>query len=166
MGTTGATGIKEVFLGSVASGVIDAAPCRVLSIPSETSPADAINTVAYLTNYKDEEVVSFDHVANFAKKFNAKICCLHFDKEVTDLSQEHMNAWKEKLHTEDLDVSYHVITGEDFEHALTDFYEKNNVDIIGIQPRKRNLFTAIFKKSNTKSIAQHLKTPLLSLPAK
>lgn len=166
MGTTGATGLKEVFLGSVAAGVIDSAPCRVLSIPVHTSPADSINKVAYLTNYKDEEVVSFDQVAAFAKKFNAEVCCVHFDEHVTDVSQEEMTAWKDKLHTEGLNVSYEVITGEDFEHSLIDFYEKNKIDIIGIQPRKRNLFTAIFKKSNTKSIAQHLKIPLLSLPAK
>ena len=166
MGTTGASGLKEVFLGSVASGVIDSAPCRVLSIPEHTSPSDAIKKVAYLTNYKDEEVVSFDQVAAFAKKFNADIYCVHYDEHVSDLSQEDMTQWKEKLHTEGLNVSYQVITGEDFEHALVDFYEKNNIDIIGIQPRKRNLFSAIFKKSNTKSIAQHLKIPLLSLPAK
>lgn len=166
MGTTGASGLKEVFLGSIAAGVIDTAPCRVLSIPEDTDPADVIDKVAYLTNYKDEEVVSFDQVANFAKKFNAEVHCVHYDKHVTDVSDEAMNEWKNKLHTEGLNVSYHVITGEDFEHALVEFYEKNKIDIIGIQPRKRNLFSAIFKKSNTKSIAQHLKIPLLSLPAK
>lgn len=166
MGTTGASGLKEVFLGSVASGVIDSAPCRVLSIPVQTSPADSIDKVAYLTNYKDEEVVSFDQIAAFAKKFNAEIYCIHYDEHVNDVSQEEMTAWKEKLHTDGLNVSFEVITGEDFEHALIEFYEKNKVDIIGIQPRKRNLFTAIFKKSNTKSIAQHLEIPLLSLPAK
>lgn len=166
MGTTGATGLKEVFLGSVAAGVIDAAPCKVLSVPVKTSPADSIKKVAYLTNYKDEEVVSFDQVAAFAKKFDAEVCCVHFEEHVSDVSQEEMTAWKEKLHTEGLKVTYEVITGEDFEHALIEFYEKNNIDIIGLQPRKRNLFTAIFNKSNTKSIAQHLKIPLLSLPAK
>lgn len=166
MGTTGATGLKEVFLGSVAAGVIDTAPCRVLSIPEDTDPKDAINKVAYLTNYKDEEVVSFDQVANFANKFNADIYCLHYDKHVSEVSENEMNEWKNKLHTEGLNVSFHVITGEDFEHSLIDFYEENKIDIIGIQPRKRNLFSAIFKKSNTKNIAQHLKIPLLSLPAK
>lgn len=166
MGTTGASGLKEVFLGSVAAGLIDTAPCRVLSIPEDTDPKESIKKVAYLTNYKDEEVVSFDQVASFAKKFDAEVCCVHFEKHVTDVSQEEMNAWKEKLHTEDLRVTYHVITGSDFEHSLIEFYEDNKIDIMGIQPRKRNLFSAIFKKSNTKSIAQHLKIPLLSLAAK
>jgi nucleotide-binding universal stress UspA family protein len=166
MGTTGASGLKEVFLGSVAAGLIDTAPCRVLSIPEDTDPKESIKKVAYLTNYKDEEVVSFDQVASFAKKFDAEVCCVHYDKDVTDVSQEEMNAWKEKLHTEDLKVTYHVITGSDFEHSLIEFYENHKIDIMAIQPRKRNLFTAIFKKSNTKSIAQHLKIPLLSLAAK
>lgn len=166
MGTTGASGLKEVFLGSVAAGVIDTAPCRVLSIPEDTDPSDAIDKVAYLTNYKDEEVVSFDQVANFAKKFNADVYCLHYDKHVSDVSEKDMDEWKGKLHTEGLNVSYHVISGDDFEDSLIEFYQENKIDIIGIQPRKRNLFSAIFKKSNTKSIAQHLKIPLLSLSAK
>tara|TARA_B100000508_G_scaffold141097_1_gene147065 strand:- start:172171 stop:173010 length:840 start_codon:yes stop_codon:yes gene_type:complete len=166
MGTTGASGLKEVFLGSVAAGVIDTAPCRVLSIPEETNPADKINKIAYLTNYKDEEVVSFDQVANFAQKFNADIYCVHYDKHVTDVSEEEMNVWKNKLHTDGLNVSFHVISGDDFEDSLVEFYQTNKIDIIGIQPRKRNLFTAIFKKSNTKSIAQHLDIPLLSLASK
>jgi nucleotide-binding universal stress UspA family protein len=166
MGTTGASGLKEIFLGSIASGVIDIAPCRVLSIPEQTNPTDKIDKVAYLTNYKDEEVVSFDQVVAFAKKFDASIYCVHYDKHVTDVSQEQMTEWKNKLHTEGLMVSFDVITGEDFEHSLVDYYEAKGIDIISIQPRRRNLFSAIFKKSNTKSIAQHLKIPLLSLSAK
>ncbi|MDC1211866.1 universal stress protein [bacterium] len=34
MGTTGATGFKEIMLGSVASGVIQHAHCPVLAVPN------------------------------------------------------------------------------------------------------------------------------------
>jgi len=34
MGTTGASGLKEVMLGSVASGVIQHAQCAVIAVPA------------------------------------------------------------------------------------------------------------------------------------
>ncbi|PKR82307.1 hypothetical protein CW751_02955 [Brumimicrobium salinarum] len=166
MGTTGATGLKEVFLGSVASGVIDNAPCNVLSIPQEVSLQDTIKKVAYLTNYKDEEVVSFNEVYRFAKYFNATTCSIHFEKEVDDLSEKEMQAWKNKLIVDTTNLNSYVITGNNFEEAICQLYAEKNIDILAIQPRKRNFFTQVFKKSLSKQIVQRLKIPLFTLPAK
>ncbi|MGM0478234.1 MAG: universal stress protein [Bacteroidota bacterium] len=165
MGTKGATGLKEVFLGSVASGVIDASPCKVLSIPLEASHEDDVKKLAYMTNYKDEEVVSFNDVLDFSKRLNAALCGVHFEKDISDVSDTEMEDWKKKLRGDD-QRDFHVITGEDIESSLVDFYQSNQVDIIAIQPRKRNFFSAIFSRSLSKNIAQHLQIPLLTLPAK
>lgn len=166
MGTTGATGLKEVFLGSVAAGVIDNAPCNVLSIPEEVSPSNSIDKVAYLTNYKDEEVVSFNEVNRFAKQFNAEICSIHFEKEVSDISEKEMEEWKNKLGIDNQNLETFVVTGHNFEEAICELYIKENIDILAIQPRKRNFFTQIFKKSVSKQIVQKLSIPLFTLPAK
>lgn len=165
MGTKGATGLKEVFLGSVASGVIDASPCKVMSIPLEASPEDNVNKIAYMTNYKDEEVVSFNDVLDFSIQLNASLCGVHFEKDISDVSTSDMENWKKKLRGDD-ELNFHVITGEDIESSLSDFYSSKKVDIIAIQPRKRNFFSAIFSRSLSKNIAQHLQIPLLTLPAK
>lgn len=165
MGTKGATGLKEVFLGSVASGVIDASPCKVLSIPLEASHKDDVKKLAYMTNYKDEEVVSFNDVLDFSKELNAGLCGVHFEKDSSHVSASEMEDWKKKLRG-DNQLDFHVITGEDIESSLVDFYHSNQVDIIAIQPRKRNFFSAIFSRSLSKNIAQHLQIPLLTLPAK
>ena len=56
MGTKGATGLKEVFLGSVASGVIDSANCNVISVPQQTDYKEKLDRIAYLTNYTEKEI--------------------------------------------------------------------------------------------------------------
>lgn len=166
MGTTGATGIKEVFLGSVAAGVIDNSPCNVLSIPEDVSPTNSIDKIAYLTNYKDEEVTSFNEVNQFAKHFNAEVSSIHYEKDVSDITKEKMEAWKKKLGVNYEDLNSYVVTGNNFEQAICELYIKENIDVLAIQPRKRNFFTHIFKKSISKNIVQRLSIPLFTLPAK
>jgi nucleotide-binding universal stress UspA family protein len=166
MGTTGATGLKEVFLGSVASGVIDNSPCNVLSIPDEVSATNTINKIAYLTNYKDEEVVSFNEVNRFATYFDASLCSIHFEKEVSNISEKDMEIWKSKLGIKNEELSSYVVTGNNLEEAICELYMKQNIDVLAIQPRKRNFFTQVFKRSVSKQIVQSLGIPLFTLPAK
>lgn len=166
MGTTGASGLKEVFLGSVAAGVIDSSPCNVLSIPVDVSPTNSIDKIAYLTNYKDEEVVSFNEVNRFAEFFDAYVCSLHYEKDVSEITKEKMEAWKKKLGVNYEDLNSYVVTGTNFEEAVCELYMKQNIDILAIQPRKRNFFTNIFKKSLSKQIVHKLSIPLFTLPAK
>ena len=166
MGTTGATGLKEVFLGSVAAGVIDSSPCNVLSIPEEVIPTKSIDRIAYLTNYKDEEVASFNVVDRFATSLNATVCGIHFEKEVSEVSEQEMKEWKSKLGVNHENLDSYVITGNNLEEAICELYIKQNIDIIAIQPRKRNFFTQIFKRSISKQIVQRLSIPLFTLPSK
>lgn len=166
MGTTGASGLKEVFLGSVAAGVIDNSPCNVLSIPDEVSSMNEIDKIAYLTNYKDEEVVSFNDVNRFAEFFNAEMCSIHYQKEVSEISEEEMENWKKKLGVKYEELNSYVVTGNNFEEAICSLYIKQDIDILAIQPRKRNFFTQIFKRSVSKQIVQKINIPLFTLPAK
>ena len=166
MGTKGATGLKEVFLGSVASGVIDNANCNVISVPQDTDYKEKLDRIAYLTNYTDKEIASFNTVAEFAKHFGARINCIHFDEDDQNLSTQQMDNWKSKLNPQGLEVEYNIISGSDFEEVLADFYKAEGIDIVAIQPRKRNFFAKLFSKGVSKKLAHHIEIPLFTLPAK
>jgi nucleotide-binding universal stress UspA family protein len=165
MGTKGATGLKEVFLGSVATGVIDASHVPVLTVPSNADHEEVIDKVAYLSNYKEEELEAYTATAVFASAFDAELLCIHYDGE-TESEPSDLNGWKEKTQNIHKKVSYHIITGKDFEKALIALNEKENIDILAVQPRRKNIFTRLFSKSVSKSIAHHIEVPLLALPKK
>lgn len=166
MGTKGASGIKEVFLGSVASGVIDNANCNVISVPENTDCKEKLDRIAYLTNYAEKEVNSFNTTASFAKYFNAKINCIHFVEDNQDVSSTEMDQWKSKLDTQGLEVEFNIVSGDNIEESLADFYNKEGIDIVVVQPRKRNFLAKLFSKGLSKKLAHHIEIPLFTLPAK
>lgn len=166
MGTKGATGLKEIFLGSIATGVIDSSDKPVLSIPAQASYKNKINKIGYLSNYKDEEIEAFEKVCEFTSFFNAELMCIHYDGEELNNDASHREEWIKKANTCGTPINFHVIAGPSFEDALVDFNQKNQINILAVQPRKKNIFARLFSKSVSKSIAHHLDIPLLSLPKK
>lgn len=165
MGTQGATGLKEVFLGSVATGVIDESKIPVLTIPSTASHEHKISKVAYLSNYKEEEFDAFQVSAEFAKAFDAELMCIHYKSENEDKEKD-VAVWRSKTEAIHANTSYHVITGDDFEKALIALNKTENINVLAVQPRRKNIFTRLFSKSVSKSIAHHIEVPLLALPKK
>src|SRR5690606_26785572 len=94
MGTKGATGLKEVFLGSVTSGVMEFTKVPVLSIPDDVSYKDVIKKVVYLTNYQSGEVKGFKQAVDFANIFSSKLICLHLNVNEEVESKEQMEKWR------------------------------------------------------------------------
>lgn len=165
MGTQGATGLKEVFLGSIATGVIDESNVPVLTIPSSANHENKISKIAYLSNYKDEELDAFSLTASFAKAFDAELMCVHYDGE-NEKEPSNSEVWQEKTKSIHEKVSYHIITGKDFEKALIELNDRESINVLAVQPRRKNIFARLFSKSVSKSIAHHIEVPLLALPKK
>lgn len=164
LGTTGASGLKEIFLGSVASGVIDESSVKVISIPEKTPYHQTIERIAYLTNYQPEEIPIFHQVVVFAKLYNAKVYCIHYDGDSSCREGEEMQAWKEKVASTYEHIYYNVLKGSDFEEELLKFNEQEKLHLLAVLPRKKNIFARLFSKSVSKSIAHHLNIPLLTFP--
>ena len=162
MGTKGATGLKEVFLGSVASGVMEHTKVPVLSIPDHVSYKDAIENIVYLTNYQPGEVKGFEQTIAFAKIFSSKLTCLHFNVNDEVESKGQMEKWRSLMNNNN--IEFVVEEGDNVENALSQFIEENNTDVVAVQPRKKGLFTRLFSTSVSKKIAHHVQVPLLTLP--
>lgn len=166
MGTKGATGLQGLFLGSNAAGVINHAKCPVLSIPEKVDPSQAIDKIGYLTNYADEEVHGFDEVLDLATTFSASVNVIHYEKDATEIDDDQMNNWKNKLSNKGKNIHSEIITGTHFEEAISQFAHKENITLLAIQPRRRNFFISFFKTKKSKQIIQHISIPLYTLPEK
>ena len=55
MGTKGATGLREVFVGSVTGEIMEKANCPVLAIPDEASFDHNIDRLVVTTDFTDED---------------------------------------------------------------------------------------------------------------
>ncbi len=164
MGTTGARGLKEIFMGSVAGEVLENANCPVLAIPEKAEFDGEIDDIAFAVNYQDEEVKAFHKVLEIAAPFQARIHCLNVDLSHTENYRKDMEAFSEKLPPYDK-VLYEVLKGTEIREALTDYMETHKVDILTMVTHKRNFFQELLRYSHAKAMSYHCNMPILSIPA-
>ncbi|MFL9843456.1 universal stress protein [Flavobacterium rhizosphaerae] len=159
MGTKGATGLKETFLGSNAASVIAHTERPVLCIPAEAE-YQPIQNVVFTTQYMDRDNDALAQTIQLAKKFNARIQCLYIknDDDPIDI-EERINEWK--IYYRDEQIDFFNIDGQHIEQTILDFIENQAVHLLVMRTHKRNFFERLFHRSLTKKMAYHSKIPLL-----
>lgn len=160
MGTTGASGLKEVFLGSNTASVIKNISVPVLAIPTAAEFHHQIKSIVFTTEYKTSDKEALDELLVIAKKIGAKVYCLHIKKEDDSDNVEHsINEWKIKYKNEDID--FFNIAEDHTEQTILDFVQNQHIDMLSMQKHKRNFFESLFHQSLTKKMAYHSKVPIL-----
>lgn len=164
MGTKGATGAKEMFMGSNTGDVIMKTNCNVLAVPENASfniPKEITFPTDFKIPYKKEDL---DQLVEISEIYQSNIRVLLFDnKEFLDEEQK-IN--KKALHNylKKMEHSYHTLTNTDFEEALNCFTQsRGNIDMIAIIAKHYNFFQRLFFKPKVEALSFHTKMPLLVL---
>lgn len=164
MGTKGATGAKEMFMGSSTGDVIMKTNCNVLAVPENASfsiPKEITFPTDFKIPYKKADL---DQLVEISEMYQSSIRVLLFDnKEFLDEEQK-IN--KKALHGyfKNIEHSYHTLTNTDFEEALNCFTQsRGNIDMIAIIAKHYNFFQRLFFKPKVEALSFHTKTPLLVL---
>lgn len=164
MGTTGASGLKEIFLGSVAAEVMENAPCPVLAVPKDAKFDGHLNRVAFLTEFKGEEKSALNWLADWVAPFHSDIFCLNIDVNHTESFTLRMDNMKIDFLNR-RNIQFEVIDGTDIEKGVTKYLDEQRIDFVAMVIHKRNFLQELFSYSLTKKMAYHLKTPILALQA-
>lgn len=162
MGTKGATGLMETFIGSVTANVLKNVSTPVLAIPEGVTFTPPKNIVFAADYGSLKDVNELQALKTIALKFNSTITILNVLKEgeFTD-AQEALEGLKINAYFQGVRLEFDFIESNDIEAGIADFVERNNVDMMAMIERKVSFFERIFHKSITKQVANHVKLPLL-----
>lgn len=165
IGTTGASGAKEVFFGSNASGVLSQSPIKVLSVPASYTEHKAPSSLCYASDFTGNEELPFQIFVDLAKAWNCSLAILHvLSDEPVYTSEKAADIYTKLAATANYDkLRFDEISSNDVTAAIETFVQTTNTDILGMAVHRRNLLERIFTKSKTKAIAHHAKIPLLSI---
>lgn len=160
MGTKGASGISEVLIGSVAANVIEEANSPVLCIP-EQARYNKIRNIAFACDYEEmHEPREIGALRYFAKKYDA---CIHL-LNVKEKSRK--GHFEEAIYLDtvfsEVKHTHNTSRFEKFEAGINDFIDSNEVDMLAIMPRRKNVLKKLFSKSHTRQMAYHSRIPLLA----
>lgn len=166
IGTTGASGLKEIFLGSTASQVLNFATCPVLAIPENVTykPFKQILFTADLKLHSEEKIKK---LTSFTNHFNATLHILHVLKKQNELNVPNTllkSSELEKLKEIFKSDVYEIEIEEalDNEVLVMDKVKEKSADLIITIKEEKGFFQRIFQESFSNNMVMHLKhIPLL-----
>jgi nucleotide-binding universal stress UspA family protein len=164
MGTKGASGVKEILIGSNATKVMSNARCPVIVVPEKASFA-GIKKIAFATDYHSGDVAALKTLSDIAKVFNSVIKVVHVTdglhiREKEDIYLKKLEK-KVKQKVNYKKIGYQLLCNSEVENELEQFVKKETIDLLGVSTKDRNMFEKLFGKSITKKLSYHIKVPLI-----
>ncbi|UJH69127.1 universal stress protein [Allomuricauda sp. SCSIO 65647] len=158
MGTKGASGLKEVFMGSVAGGVVSKTSAPVIVVPDGHAfrPLERIVLAVSDNPFSDAKVV--DPLRQIATKHESKIKVLHIADKKTPQIEKALSA------IEDLNpsVDYAFGTG-DTNKDLNDYLMKDFSGLVCLIRSKKGFLDRLLNESVTLKQTFNSPVPLLIL---
>jgi nucleotide-binding universal stress UspA family protein len=164
MGTKGATGIKGVLIGSVASNVMQEVICPVLAVPESANLSVPRKILFAVDDNSLMEGVFPEKLASLVRRFDAELMVLNVVAE----GEENGVGNAEEINRESISVfnglkhSLHFVENNDVDEAIASFAKKEDVDMLAMVNRKNDLSSKFFGRSTTKKMMQHTNLPIIA----
>ncbi len=160
MGTHGASGIEEIFLGSNTQAVIKNANVPVLAIPTGFD-FKAVNKLAFASDLNfDKSTRAIKTIKTLTNQFETELNVVHF----ADLLEDSESS-EEKVEAIFGDIKYKYLEqlASNLEKGIADYIKYEEVNLFMMIHRKHNFWERLFSSSNSEKRAMHTKIPLLVL---
>ena len=168
MGTHGASGPKEFFIGSNAYDIIKEITCPVLTVP-ESFNKPFFNTILYPIRNVEGVIEKFDYIKPLVEKDISSIHLLGIvDNNRNLIEEKHALTKSFQLMKKELQLvcPYYVVddivNSGNIAETILRTGEKMNADLIVINATLDTNWYKFFSGSFTQQIVNHSKTPVLS----
>jgi nucleotide-binding universal stress UspA family protein len=160
MGTTGASGIKEIFIGSNTSNLIENSDITILAIPESATFHD-FKYIAMPNDFLWIKEDALRKVLDFASAFDAEVHCFHVNVAHNPLLTSKAEKWAEKFSGEK--IVFEIVEGDYIPEGINRFIEEKQADLLAMITHKYTFFDRLFQTSYTEKLALHTDTPLLAV---
>ncbi len=164
MGTKGASGLKEVILGSVTADVIQGVKIPLIAVPDRCAFTgfERIGFAADLKEIRSKE--NLNPMLDLAEAFGSTIEIITVQREVEQPSEEEAMVGYD-IHEMLRGIQHKFVRRESNEviKGIEGYMSETNPDLMVLIPRKTSLWDRLVKISVTKKVALHADTPLLIL---
>ncbi len=166
MGTKGATGAKEVLLGSNTVQVFKNIKCPILAIPSDfeyESPQEILFPTDLDVYYQK---TSLDLLVDIAVTHHSRINTMHVSTgyDLTEAQESHKmileNMFKSTAYL------FHDVESMEIVEAINKFQVKRKINMLAMINNKHSFFENLFFKNTINLIGFHLNIPFLVIPSK
>lgn len=168
MGTTGATGAKEIFMGSNAVKVINTIDlCPVLTVPKDYE-FNELQHITFATDLKKKfSSLELASLIELQSTHQCRVTILHV-KENDNLDKNQLGQLKDlkTLFNDDSIINFKEIELQGkVAKTIIDYSEKNNVDLVCLVNSEKKFLQKLMEEAVVKRMSFHSSLPLLIIPA-
>jgi len=163
MGSHGASGFQEMFIGSNTEKVVRSSEIPVLVIKKDEGDFSVQNFV-FASDFADEIKGSFAKVVEFANNFDAHLNLLMVNTpnsfKSTDVAQKIMNDFISGFNLNN--YTLHIYNDTNVEKGILNFAKSINADLIGMSTHGRKGLSHFFNGSISEDLVNHAKRPVIT----
>ena len=166
VGTTGASGLQEIFLGSTTVRIIKSTPdCAVLAIPLDVEYKRP-RKIAFVTDYKRNfSAKVLDPVIQLARNTGAFVEIMHIEEEheLDKFQLSNKEILKEYLN----DIPHNFVPLPFYStkaKVIQRFLEDEDIDVLAMVHYKHSFLEQLLREPVIRKVAFHIDIPLLVLP--
>ncbi len=165
MGSHGASGIRELVIGSNTQRVVRHATVPVLVVKNKIKEPFNIDRIIFASTFATDTISDFDQVARFAKLWNATLDILFVNFKDKVIDQTTMNRIAKELTLPYPELKYTVndIETNDEEWGIHQFVDQTDADMVALTTHDR---TGFIPHSVAEDIVNHEKIPVLVIGGK
>ncbi|MBC8770584.1 universal stress protein [Arenibacter sp. BSSL-BM3] len=163
MGTTGASKLKAFFFGTNSEKVSRKAPCPVLVLPENLKSYEIETVCLALDTTEVENNVNWDLLVQLLKGFEAKLGIIHISEngDAAFKEREILAHYRNMLNG--IKHSIHVFYDENPDQGISEFMEKNPIDLLVLLYREHGFFERLLHQGTRQNILYKTDIPLLIL---
>ena len=163
MGSHGASGFKEMFIGSNTEKVVRTSTIPVLVIKNEHENFE-VKDFAFATDFSEECRTPFTKAQKFANTLGAKLHLLYINTpsgfKTTIEAHDIMNNFIKGMEVEN--YTLHVFNDNSVEKGILNFAKENNIQLIGMSTHGRKGLSHFFNGSISEDLVNHANMPVIT----
>jgi nucleotide-binding universal stress UspA family protein len=165
MGTQGTSAMERVFLGSNTVGLIKHLSWPLFIIPPKAK-FNGISKIGFACDLKKvDETIPFPELRSMVKEFNAELHVLHAGSEREGSYTAETAAESRSLQNslQDLKPTFHFLTDGKPENVISEFAEKNKLDLLIVVPKRHNIIELLVHKRHSKKLVLQTQVPIVAI---
>lgn len=163
MGSHGASGFKEMFIGSNAEKVVRNSNVPVLIIKQENDNFQ-VKDFVFASDFSDEIKKPFAKAVEFAKKFDANLHLVSINTpnnfKSTHATEKIMKNFIDGFDVEKYEL--HIYNETNVEKGILKFSKSINADLIGMSTHGRKGLSHFFNGSISEDLVNHAQRPVIT----
>ncbi len=163
MGSQGATGLKEMFIGSNTEKVVRNSDVPVLVVKKGVGELN-IDKFVFASDFSDEVKPSFGRFLEFASKFDAEVHLL-FVNTVHNFEPTKETNKRLREFVADFDLPTHtlnIFNDTSIERGILNFSKDIEADVIALNTHQRSGLSSMFNESISEDLVNHALKPVIT----